>query len=73
MKYKKIFHSCIDTKHIITSSGYYNDVPEEAMFVFQQEARFFELYKYYGSGKKEIKKATFLKNADIKSYFNLFI
>ena len=66
MKCKKIFHSRIDSKHIINNTGYYNDIPECA------ESRFFELYKYYGSYKKEIKKATFLKNADIKSYFKMF-
>ena len=72
MKYKKIFHSCIDTIHIITSSSYYNDVPSSALIQFRQEAHFFELYKYYGPYKKEIKKATFLKNVDIKSYLKMF-
>ena len=72
MKYKKQFHSCIDTKHIIDNTNYYQDVPKEAMFVFKQEANFFKLYKYYGLYKKEIKKATFLKYVDIKSYFKMF-
>ena len=77
MKYKKIFHSCIDTKHIINNTDYYQVepcTPEShcALNQYRQEARFFELYKYYGAYKKEIKKATFLKYVDIKSYLKRF-
>ena len=73
MKYKKQFHSCIDNRHIIDNTNYYQNVPKEAMLVFKQEALFYELYKYYGPYKKEIKKATFLKYVDIESYFKMFL
>ena len=73
MRYKKIFHSHIDTRHIIDNTNCYQDVPPSALIQFRQEARFFELYKYYGDYKKEIKKATFLKYVDIQSYLKMFL
>lgn len=47
-----------------------NDIPESDLYIFKKEVWFCNRYRKDGTYKKEIKKATFLKNADIKSYFS---